>query len=178
MSRASSRLHAVTKNTRSAELKSVFSSPLYVGLTALFIVLYYLFFYYLILSSNKGIFLVTAPISLVYLLVVSSAVLLSVSVYAIAKSIHAKYAAAGGSALSIGTSALNGLIVGCNCYAPILASTLYALGFGTLGVSSAISFLGTYQAELLVVFIAVNLAFLYYQLGRLARIGKAGVRQK
>ncbi len=151
--------------------------PLYLGLTALFIVLYYLFFYYTIVFSDRGLFLVTAPLYLVYLLVASAAVLLAVSVYAIARSIHAKYAGAEGSALSIATSALNGLIVGCNCYAPILSSALYALGFGTLGVSSAISFLGDYQAELLVAFIAVNLVFLYYQLGRISRISRPGTHR-
>lgn len=178
MLEASSRSRSRRETTRVGVLRAIFTSPVYVALTALFIVLYYAFFYYLILASDRGIFLVTAPIYLVYALVVSASLLLAASVYVISRSIHAKYAGAEGSALSVITSALNGLIVGCNCYAPILSSALYALGFGTLGVSSAISFLGAYQAELLLVFIAMNLAFLYYQLGRMVRINKSAARLK
>lgn len=175
MSKMPRRARAVQNATRAGALKAVFGSPLYIGMAVLFTALYYLFFYYLIVFSDKGIFLVTVPIGLVYALVVSASVLLTVSVYAIGRSIHARYAGAEGSALSIATSALNGIIVGCNCYAPILSSALYALGFGTLGVSSAISFLGDFSTELLVVFIVVNLAFLYYQLGRISRISRSGV---
>jgi hypothetical protein len=48
---------------------------------------------------------------------------------------------------------------------------MYAIGFGTLQVSGAISFLGVYQAWFVVLFVAANLIFIYYQLGRITRIG-------
>ncbi|MDE1874196.1 MAG: hypothetical protein KGI04_03710 [Candidatus Micrarchaeota archaeon] len=153
--------------------KRIFTSPFYILVAIVAIVAYYALFSYLIISSNKGIFLVTAPIYLVYALILSAAVLLATSVYAVSVSIRARYAGAEGSALSIITSSFGGLIIGCNCYAPIFASMLYAIGFGSLQVSSAISFLGVYQVWLVALLVAANLIFIYYQLGRIMRIGSA-----
>lgn len=158
-------------------LKATFTSPFYIFITALAIIAYYELFYYVILTGNKGLFLVTVPIYLVYALVLSASVLLALSIFAVAHSIRAKYAGAEGSLLSIVTASLGDLVVGCSCYAPILSSVMYAVGFGTLAVGDAISFLGDYQTWFVVVFIVANLIFIYYQLGRITRIGKAERRR-
>jgi hypothetical protein len=152
-------------------LKKIFTSPFYILITIAAIVAYYELFQYLILSSNKGLFLVTVPLYLIYALVFSASVLLTTSVYAVHSSIRARYAGAEGGVLSVLSSSLGGLVVGCSCYAPILSSVMYAIGFGTLQVSGAISFLGVYQAWFVVLFVAANLIFIYYQLGRITRIG-------
>lgn len=152
-------------------LKSVFTSPFYILLTIVGVVAYYELFHYLIASSNNGLFFVTVPMYLIYALILSASVLLATSVYAVIKSIKARYAGAEGGVLSLLTSSIGGLVVGCSCYAPIFSSILYAVGFGTIQVSSAISFLGVYQAWFVVIFIAANLTFIYYQLGRIIRIG-------
>ena len=152
-------------------LKSILTSPFYILLLVAGSVFYYELFRYLIIISNSGIFFVTVPLYLVYALVLSASLLFTTSVYAISKSVHAKYAGVGGSMLSVVSATLGDLVVGCSCYAPILSSVMYAIGFGALQVSSAISFLGDYQASFVVVFVAVNLIFIYYQLGRITRIG-------
>jgi hypothetical protein len=162
---------------RADVLKKVFTSPLYILITIITAIVYYGLFYYLILTGNKGVFLVTVPIYLVYALVVSASVLLALSIFAVAHSIRTKYAGAEGGLLSIVTAAFGDLIVGCSCYAPILSSVMYAIGFGTLQVGDMISFLGVYQAWFVVAFIAVNLIFIYYQLGRIIRIGSAERRR-
>ncbi len=159
-------------------LKSVFSSPLYILITIVAAIAYYELFKYLVLISNKDVFFITAPVYLIYALILSAAVLMTTSIYAIAKSLRAKYAGAEGGILSIITSSLTGLVIGCSCYAPILASVMYAIGFGTLAVSDAISFVGDYQNWLLVLFIALNLIFIYYQLGRITRIGGVHKRKR
>lgn len=162
---------------RAKVFKQIFTSPLYILLTIVALIAYYWLFKFLIVSSNDGFFFITVPIYLIYALIISASLLLSTSVYAVSKSIKAKYAAAEGGALSILTSSVGGLIVGCSCYAPILSSMLYAIGFGTIQVSSAISFLGVYQAWFVVVIVAANLIFIYYQLGRITRIGDAHMRR-
>ncbi len=158
-------------------IKTIFTSPFYLIFALVASVVYYELFRYLILASNKGVFLVTVPIYSIYVLVISSALLIAISIYAVSRSVHAKFAGAEGIALSILTSSFGSLVVGCSCYAPILSSVLYAIGFGTLQVSSAISFLGVYQVWFVVSFIAVNLIFIYYQLGRIIRIGKNADRR-
>ncbi|MDE1855114.1 MAG: hypothetical protein KGH57_02220 [Candidatus Micrarchaeota archaeon] len=152
-------------------LKKVFASPFYIFLAIAAVVAYYWLFYYLITVSNKGLFFVTVPMYLIYALILSASVLVTLSVYAVSNSLKTKYSGAEGGLLSVATSAFGGFIVGCNCYAPIFSSVLYAIGFGTLQVSSAISFLGAYQLWFVVLLIAANLIFIYYQLGRITRIG-------
>ena len=160
-----------SKITKSKALKSIFTSPFYIFLTIAGVVAYYALFFYLIVISNEGLFLVTAPIYLVYALILTAAILLTTSIYAVGQSLKTKYAGAEGGILSIVTSAFGGFIVGCNCYAPIFSSLLYAVGFGSLQVSSAISFLGAYQSGFMILLVAVNLIFIYYQLARITRMG-------
>lgn len=160
------------KETKAELLGIIFTKPLYVITTLIALAVYYGVFYYLILASNKGVFLVTAPIYLIYLLIFSSALLFSVSVYSVEKALRTRYSGIEGGLLSVVTSAFGGLIVGCSCYAPIVSSILYAVGFGTLQVGTALSFLSGYQLELLLVFVALNVVFISYQLGRIIRIGK------
>ena len=159
------------KPQRLHALEQIFTSPPYIVITIAALVAYYELFTFLIVSSNKGIFFITVPIYLIYALILSASLLMSTSIYALSQSIKAKYAGAEGGVLSVFSSSIGGLVVGCSCYAPIFSSLLYAVGFGTLQVSSAISFLGVYQAWFVVVFIAANLIFIYHQLGRITRIG-------
>ncbi len=167
----------VKKLRRASVLKQIFTSPLYILITIAALVAYYELFTFLIVSSNEGIFFVTVPIYLIYALIFSASLLMSTSIYAVSQSIKAKYAGAEGGVLSVFTSSIGGLVVGCSCYAPIFSSLLYAVGFGTLQVSSAISFLGVYQTWFVAVFIAANLIFIYHQLGRITRIGGAHRRR-
>ncbi len=162
---------ATGKKSKSSVFLDIFSSPFYIAVGIAAIAVYYELFHYMITSSNEGIFLVTVPLYMVYALILTAAVLLTTSIYAVGKSLRIKYAGAEGGILSIFTSSVGGLVVGCSCYAPIFSSVLYAVGFGTLQVSSAISFLGAYQEWFVVLFIAANLIFIYYQLGRIIRIG-------
>ncbi|MCL5239632.1 MAG: hypothetical protein M1286_04160 [Candidatus Marsarchaeota archaeon] len=159
------------RDTRARAFAQIFASPFYIAVVVAAIAVYYELFHYLIVSSNDGIFLVTVPLYLIYALIFTASLLFATSVFAVGKSVKARYAGAEGGVLSAFTSSIGGLVVGCSCYAPIFSSVLYAIGFGTLQVSSAISFLGAYQSWFVVVFIAANLIFIYYQLGRIIRIG-------
>lgn len=158
-------------------LRKVFTNPFYMLLTMVAFITYYEIFNYVILASNLGIFFVTIPIYMVYALILSGAVLIAISAHSIVSSVRAKYAGMEGGALSIITSSFGSLIVGCSCYAPILSSILYAMGFGVLQVGDTIAFLGDNQLSFVLVFIAANLIFIYYQLGRITRIGGVATRR-
>jgi hypothetical protein len=169
--------HRSGRMRRAEVLKKIFTSPFYLLVAITAVVAYYALFYYLIVLSNKGLFFVAVPMPLIYALVLSAAVLLTASIYAVSQSLKTRYAGAEGGVLSVATSAFGGFIVGCSCYAPILSSLLYAIGFGSLQVSSALSFLGAYQSWFVILLIAANLVFIYYQLGRITRIGGAHHRR-
>lgn len=159
--------------SRAAVLRKIFTSPFYILLTVVAAIAYYWLLKYQILASNKGVFFITVPMYWVYALILSAAALMAVSIYAVSNLLRTKYAGVGGGLFSIITSSIGGLVISCSCYAPVLASVMYAIGFGVLQVGDTIAFLGDNQLWFVLAFIAVNLIFIYYQLGRITRIGGA-----
>lgn len=152
---------------RLAAAKEVISSPVCVIVALLSVCAYYLLFFSAVQYGNKGVFILSVPSYLVYSLIITASALLAVSAFALLKSFHVR-AATSESAVSVLASSCGCLIAGCGCYSPIIASALYAIGFGTLQVSGAISVLANYQAWLILLFILANIVLIYHQLGVIA----------
>lgn len=158
-------------------MKGILLSPAFVVFLIIAAIIYYLFIKYIITISSQGIFLVTVPTFLLYLLAASSALLLTISAYSI--HISYKYSVMGieDGAASAVTTFIGGLVTSCGCSAPILAVILYGLGVNVIGVGSALTFLSVNQDWLLGIVVIVNLLLMYYSLGKVSsgcRMGKSG----
>ena len=136
--------------------------------TAFAALIYYLFIEYLItLSATNGFVFVTTPIILIYFLAISSAMLLVISIYSIRLSLS-KVEPESVGAFSFVTAAAGGILAGCNCQAPILASVLYLFAFNAATVSTVIAFVGNNQAAIFSLLIILNVAISYYHLHKIS----------
>jgi hypothetical protein len=160
---------------RANALKRVFTAPRFVLMAAGAAVAYYLLYFYVI-NYGLGAVLVTMQVYPIYALIASSAVLAALSAYELARLLDALDAGESG-VVSVCTASFGVLIAGCGCYAPIVSSLLYLFGLGAIQVSGIISLLGNYQEWLIFLMIIINLAFIYYQSGRIARKAKASRRR-
>lgn len=153
---------------RAGVLKRVFSSPRYVLLALLAAGAYYLLFLYVMDYGGMGAPFIAVPIYLLGTLIASSVVLVSLSAYELARRLLVITASEGGT-IGVCTASFGCMIAGCGCYAPLVSSLLYTLGMGAIQVSGVIALLGNYQEWLMFLLIIINLAFIYYQTGRMAR---------
>lgn len=155
-------------------LKEVVLSRFLLFLIAAWII-YYLFIKYMITISSQGIFLVTVPTYLLYILSFTSALLLAISAYSIHLSFKYRVLGLEEGAASAVTTFIGSLVTSCGCSAPILAVILYGLGVNAIGVSSSITFIAVNQDWLLGIVALVNIGLAYYSLGKVSkgcRIGK------
>jgi hypothetical protein len=161
---------ASARRRRLASIRAVFSRPEHIGIAVIGAVIYYLLFYFLITQSDHGVFLLTIPAYMIYLLVITSGILLSISIFSIRSLRRSKIKnGAPASFLSVAMPAASGVIAGCSCEVPILGSILYPLGLNVFAVSGIISAIAVYGPALIAVFIAANLLSIYYLSGRIAR---------
>ncbi|HUB92410.1 MAG TPA: hypothetical protein VL945_00450 [Candidatus Saccharimonadales bacterium] len=158
-----------TRPGRLLILKNAVTSPAFLILLVVAAAVYYLFIKYMITISSQGVFLVTAPWYLLYILSATSALLLTVSAYSI--HISLKYSLMGleDGAASAVTTFIGSLVTSCGCSAPILAVILYGIGVNAIGVSGAITFIAVNQAWLLGAVSLVNLLLTYHSLGKVSK---------
>ncbi len=156
------------KSKRLRILKDIFSKPLYLAILVVAGFLYYFLLYTIIkMSSFHGIIILTAPLYMFYLLVATSAVLITISIYGIRKRIAIKDATAGG-VVSVVMPSVGGLVAGCGCSAPLLSSLLIPV-LGSIGAESFISYLSAYNIYIFGVLVLINLIIIYYQLNLLSK---------
>lgn len=158
-------------------LEKIVTSPVFLIIFLVSCLVYYFVIEYIILSSSNGLFIVTVPTYLLYALVVTSALLLTISVYSIHLSFRYKINSLTEGAVSAVTVFFGSLVTSCGCSAPLLSVLLYSIGVNAIGVSGVISFLSYAQEPILIVMILINLIFIYYSLGKISstcRIGKDG----
>lgn len=160
---------------------SLITTPEYLALAAGSALAYFLVFYYLITASNFGIFLVTVPLSLAYIMVGSAGVLFSLGVYSVARALLSYTSGAEEGAASAVLPILGSLVATCGCSYSVLAGILAFLGINAFEVSGIISGVALYQSWLIVAIILVNLALIYYYSGRAAvaecRLAPSGRRR-
>ena len=153
------------QTSRIGVLKRIYTSYLYWLETVVAFVAYYAF--YMVLISRERLIFEAAPMYIIYLLIASSAVLLTIATYSIRRQFNvSKSAAAGG--WSVFASAAGTALISCGCESPIIAPMLYLIGLNALEVSSLISYIASYQTYLLSFLFLLNLLFIYYSLGSAA----------
>ncbi len=149
--------------------KTLYKSKAVLITTAFASIIYYILIEYIIsLNATNGFVFVTVPTVLIYLLVLSSAVLLTISLHSVRLSLSGLEEGSV-SAASLITTVFGGVAAGCNCSVPILSSILYVLSFNAATVSTVIAFVGNYQIELFCAFIALNIYTIYYHLSKLSQ---------
>ena len=153
---------------RLAVVVSLIRSPAYQAIMTGAALLYFLIFYNLITASNYGIFLVTIPIYLVYIMVASAGFLLSLSVFSIKTALLGRASAAGEGALSAILPTVGSLVATCACSYSLLASLLAFIGINAFEISSVVSSISLYQLWLIIAIIAINLVMIFYYLGKVA----------
>lgn len=156
------------RSNRLLILREILTSPAYLILLIIFGVLYYFFIKYIVTVSSQGIFLVTIPTYLLYVLSASSALLLTVSAYSIHLSYKYSFLGIEDGAASAVTTFIGGLVTSCGCSAPLLAVILYGIGVNAIGVSSAMTFIAVNQYWFLGVVVLANLVLMYYSLGKVS----------
>lgn len=162
---------------RLSVLREILLSPTLFALLIAMAVVYYLFIKYIITVSSHGVFFVVVPTYILYLLSVTSALLLTVSAYTINLSFRYSTLGIEDGLASAATTFIGSLVTSCGCSAPILAVILYGLGVNAIGVSSAITFIAVNQVWLLTAVILLNLILVYYSLGKVSKgcsIDKSG----
>ncbi len=153
---------------RLAVVISLIKSPVYQAIMTSAALLYFLVFHILVIASNYGIFLVTIPIYLVYIMVASAGFLLALSVFSIRTALIGRVSAAGEGALSAILPTVGSLVATCACSYSLLASLLAFIGINAFEISSVVSSISLYQLWLIIAIIAVNLDMIFYYLGKVA----------
>ena len=145
----------------------IYRQPKYIILSIFIAVVYYCVLTFLIRYQNYGILLVTLPTYLIYLLIATSAVLLTLSVYSFR---NTRKNMAEVSASSVGTVAVlvGGLIGGCGCAEPLV------LGLSVLGLSisttTALDYVLTiYSTAIFCIMIIANAAVILYYLNKFSK---------
>jgi hypothetical protein len=110
-------------------LKKIYR-PRYIFVNFLSLIAYYFLIKYLIILQNKGMFFSLIPIYLIYILVITSSILFTISIYSIFNTRNKKTnisASLAGTLTAVG----GGIVSSCGC-----STSLVLLGLTSLGVSA------------------------------------------
>jgi hypothetical protein len=155
----------------------IFRHPLYIAIAAVSTILFFYLFRYLIAINNHGIFLLLMPMYIVYLLVLTSGVLFSISLFAIAHSVASRRLGEIGGIEGLVIPSLGGLVASCGCAFPLLESIFLFFGVNTFEAVGIVSVINSYQLWILGAMIFINLATIYYYLGKVP-MGPAKKRRR
>ncbi len=155
------------KSRRLVTASRIFSHYAYVAIAAISSAIFFYLFRYLIAINNHGIFLLLIPIYIVYALVLTSGVLFSISIFAIAHSVASRRIGEIGSIEGIIIPSIGGLVASCGCAFPLLESIFLFFGVNVFEAIGIISVINSYQLWILIAMILVNLATIYYYLGKI-----------
>ncbi|BCS91004.1 MAG: hypothetical protein ARM1_0461 [Candidatus Micrarchaeota archaeon] len=135
-------------------IKSIFKSKQYILIFITALIAYFALYYYIILYSNEGVFISNPGILYTFILVdISSAFLLTLSIYGIR---YTKRAA--GSAAYTNIAVIAGSLIGsCSCNVPILATIFYFFGLSAVSLSEAVSFIAKYNLYIFISILIINL---------------------
>jgi hypothetical protein len=157
-----------TRQTMALPVRTLASiyRPRYVVLNIAAFVVYYYAYFELIAYQNLGVFLSNVSEDLLYLLVLTSSMLLTIAVYSI-RNTRNNRARVSATSLGTVTALFGGVIGGCGCSVPIISS-LAVVGLSASEVVSLNNFLADYQNEIFSLMVVVNLAVIVYYLFRLS----------
>ncbi|MDE1823433.1 MAG: hypothetical protein KGI00_00430 [Candidatus Micrarchaeota archaeon] len=155
--------------TRAEMFWLIFKKPEYIIAAAIGMLLNYAVFAYLILYSNKGVFMVVAPLYLLYPVMATGGVMIAIAAYSIRVNAIRAASKASEGFLGVALPAIVSMIASCVCSYPIFATILIVLGVNILTVSNIVHLVSVNQAQIIVAVLAVNLILIYYYLGVVAR---------
>lgn len=145
----------------------IFRHPAYIAIAAVSATLFFYLFRYLTAVNNHGIFLIFIPIYVVYALVLTSGILFSISVFAIAHSIASRRLGEIGGIEGVLLPSLGGLVASCGCAFPLLESIFLFFGINAFEAVGIVSVINSYQIWIIAAMVLVNLATIYYYLGKI-----------
>ncbi|HUI00536.1 MAG TPA: hypothetical protein VLX56_02765 [Nitrososphaerales archaeon] len=153
-------------------LAMIYRSPKYVVLSLAAAVVYYYLFAYFVSLENYGIVIYSEPAYMVYLLAVTASVLLTVTVYSLSLRLRRgiQTSSPGGFLASV-TTVVGGCMAGCACQAPILYNLLYFFGLNAFEASGVVTTLVSYDFEINLALIVLNIVVAYRLLSKMTRIG-------
>lgn len=155
--------------TRTEMFWLIFKKPEYITASIIGALVNYAILSYLILYSNKGVFLVLAPLYLLYPVMITGGIMIAIAAYsARVNTIKASSKASEGF-LGVVLPALVSMIASCTCSYPIFATLLIALGVNILTVSNIVHAVSVNLNLIIVSVLAANLILIYYYLGVVAR---------
>lgn len=145
-------------------LRKIFK-PRYAALTLILGIAYFLAFWYLAYIQGGSAVMLSVPIYMVFLLVASSSVLMTIAIYSI-KNTRKNNAKTTGTAASSGTVILGSGL--CGCTTTLLPTIALAAGVSPPAVYALTSFLRNYNIEIISLLVAINVAVIAYYLNKLS----------
>ena len=145
-------------------LKEIYK-PKYIGLTVALGIAYSVVFWYLAYLQGGNAVMVSVPIYMIFLLIVSSSILMTVAAYSI-KNTRRNNTKTTGAAASAGTVILGSGL--CGCTTTLLPTIAIAVGISMPTVFTLASFLKNYNIEIISLLIAINVIALAYYLNKLS----------
>lgn len=139
--------------------------PKYAVLTVVLGITYSFAFWYLAYIQGGSAVMLSVPIYMVFLLVASSSVLMTIAVYSMWNT-RKNNANVKGTAASAGTVILGSGL--CGCTTTLLPTLALAAGMSTPAVYALTSFLRDYNVEIILLLIALNVAVIAYYLNKLS----------
>ena len=158
-------------------LAKLYTAPIFLAALVAGSLAYYLLLNWIIYSESTAI-LITVPTYIVYLLVFTSANLLAISAYRVMSVLSTRMLATADSLASAATTVVGSVVIGCACQAPILAELLYALGMGSIYVSSVIVSVNSLQTPIMLSLVALNLLLFYHSFSALYSKSESKRRRK
>ncbi|MGC8648951.1 MAG: hypothetical protein ACP5UN_01890 [Candidatus Micrarchaeia archaeon] len=140
----------------------IYKRPIYIVMNIIFVIAYYYLFFFIVKFQNSFLF-ITIPIWLVYSLILSSSILITISIYSLLNSGFSFSNGSMGLASAL-TTFISSVVVGCGCTAPIIFS-LAALGLSSLQLVALNSFFASNQLLIVVSMLIINLLFIIYYAG-------------
>lgn len=139
--------------------------PKYIGLTIALGIAYSIAFWYLAYIQGGNDVMLSVPIYLIFLLIASSSILLTIAVYSI-RNTRKNGAKTKGTAASAGTVILGSGL--CGCTTTLLPTVALAAGVSLPAVYALTSFLRNYNIEIISILISINFVVIAYYLNKLS----------
>ena len=155
----------LTKNIITS-IKNIYGKPFYLIFNIIIAIVYYFIFDFLIRYQNYGILLIETPVYLLYLMIISSSILFTISIYSI-KNSKKNAAKVSGSTVSAVVVLFGSVVGGCGCSAPIIYS-LSILGLDLSTTSSLAYFLNYYILDIFYFMIIITVICIFYYLNKLS----------
>lgn len=142
-------------------------TPLYIAVNVVIAVVYFYLIKYILTIQQQGIPITTVPLFLIYILVITSSITLTIAIYSI-NNTHKNRAKFSASSISAATTLVGGVVTGCGCQAAILFNVL-AIGLGS-GEATLINTVATENAALIFgALIIINLVVIGYYFNKLSK---------